>query len=122
MRLTAGGCRELHWHNAGERAIMPNGNVRITAMDLDGKGFVDNLKKDALWFFPTGVPHSILTRHTPPEVLAKNWGVSQSAVAPIGSRRKAITYSTCPYPRPSMTITERPVVQKACRHLIFRFL
>lgn len=112
MRLTAGGCRELHWHNAGEWAIMLNGNARITAMDSDGKGFVDDVKKDDLWFFPTGVPHSIQglppdgcefllvfddgsfseadttlisdwTRHTPPAVLAKNWGVPQSALAPI---------------------------------------
>lgn len=112
MRLTAGGCRELHWHNAGEWAIMLNGNARITAMDADGKGFVDDVKKDDLWFFPTGVPHSIQglapdgcefllvfddgafseadttlisdwTRHTPRDVLAKNWGVAESALTPV---------------------------------------
>jgi oxalate decarboxylase len=112
MRLTAGGIRELHWHNAGEWAIMLSGNARITAIDNDGKSFVGDVGKNDLWFFPTGTPHSIQglapegcefllvfddgrfsegdttlisdwTRHTPPEVLAKNWGVSQSALESI---------------------------------------
>jgi oxalate decarboxylase len=109
MRLTAGGVRELHWHNAAEWAIMLSGNARITALDNDGKAFVDDVSKDDLWFFPTGNPHSIQglppdgcefllvfddgkfseadttlisdwARHTPPEVLAKNWGVPESAI------------------------------------------
>ena len=112
MRLTAGGIRELHWHAAAEWAIMLSGNARITALDNDGKGFVKDVTKDDLWFFPTGTPHSIqglapdgaefvlvfddgrfsegnttlisdLTRHTPPEVLAKNWGVSEAAIRSI---------------------------------------
>ena len=109
MRLTAGGCRELHWHNAGEWAIMLDGNARITCIDLDGKAFVDDVAKNDLWFFPTGIPHSIqglnpegaefllvfddgafseadttlisdYARHTPPEVVAKNWGVAESSL------------------------------------------
>ena len=109
MRLTAGGVRELHWHNAGEWAIMLSGNARTTALDNDGKAFVEDVSKDDLWYFPTGNPHSIQglqpdgcefllvfddgkfseadttlisdwVRHTPAEVLAKNWGVSESAI------------------------------------------
>ena len=109
MRLTAGGIRELHWHAAAEWAIMLAGNARITALDLEGRGFVKDVKKDDLWFFPPGVPHSIQglepdgcefllvfddgnfsegnttlitdwLRHTPPEVLAKNWGVGEDAL------------------------------------------
>jgi oxalate decarboxylase len=112
MRLTAGGVRELHWHNAGEWALMLSGNARITALDNDGKAFIDDVTKDDLWFFPTGNPHSIQglepdgcefllvfddgqfseadttlisdwTRHTPPEVLAKNWGVPESSLAGV---------------------------------------
>lgn len=112
MRLTAGGVRELHWHNAGEWAIMLNGNARITALDNDGKAFVDDVAKDDLWFFPSGNPHSIQglapdgcefllvfddgkfseanttlisdwVRHTPPEVLAKNWGVDQKMIGAV---------------------------------------
>ena len=59
MRLTAGGFRELHWHTAGEWAIMLYGNARITAIDLDGKSFVADVGKNDLWFFPSGIPHSI---------------------------------------------------------------
>jgi oxalate decarboxylase len=108
MRLTAGGVRELHWHTAGEWAIMLYGAARITAIDLDGKSFVADVKKNDLWFFPSGVPHSIqglnpdgcefmlvfddgdfsesetvllsdAMAHLPPEVLSKNFGVAEDA-------------------------------------------
>src|SRR6266852_6248150 len=59
MRLTAGGVRELHWHTSGEWAIMLYGTARITAIDADGKSFVADVKKNDLWFFPSGIPHSI---------------------------------------------------------------
>src|SRR5882762_11443796 len=108
MRLTAGGFRELHWHTAGEWAIMLYGNARITAIDLEGKSFVADVGKNDLWFFPPGIPHSIqglnpdgcefmlvfddgnfsesetvllsdAIGHLPPEVLAKNFAVDQQA-------------------------------------------
>src|SRR5438270_4563403 len=59
MRLTAGGVRELHWHTSAEWSLMLYGTARITAVDLDGKSFVADVNKNDLWFFPTGVPHSI---------------------------------------------------------------
>src|SRR5271156_5605397 len=106
----AGGVRELHWHTAAEWAIMLYGDARITCIDLQGKSFVTDVTKDELWFFPPGIPHSIqglgpdgcefllvfddgnfseyetvlLTdwmAHTPPDIVAKNFGVSQSALA-----------------------------------------
>ena len=109
MRLTAGGIRELHWHNAAEWALMLSGNARLTAMDAEGKSYVKDVGVNDLWFFPTGIPHSIQglgpdgcefllvfddgkfsegnttlisdwARHTPREVLAKNWGVPESAL------------------------------------------
>jgi oxalate decarboxylase len=108
MRLTPGGCRELHWHTAGEWAIMLYGTARITAIDLDGKSFVADVGKNDLWFFPSGVPHSIqglnpdgcefmlvfddgefsesetvllsdAMAHLPPEVLSKNFGIGEQA-------------------------------------------
>jgi oxalate decarboxylase len=108
MRLTAGGFRELHWHTAGEWAIMLYGNARITALDLEGKSFVADIGKNDLWFFPSGFPHSIqglnpdgcefmlvfddgkfsesdtvllsdAMAHLPPEVLAKNFAVKAEA-------------------------------------------
>src|SRR6202171_4409773 len=109
MRLTAGGVRELHWHTSGEWSIMLYGTARITAIDADGKSFVADVKKNDLWFFPSGIPHSIQgldpdgaefmlvfddgefsesetvllsdsISHLPPEVLSKNFGVGQPAL------------------------------------------
>jgi oxalate decarboxylase len=108
MRLTAGGCRELHWHTASEWAIMLYGTARITAIDLDGKSFVADVGKNDLWFFPSGVPHSIqglnpdgcefmlvfddgefsesetvllsdAMAHLPHEVLSKNFSIGEQA-------------------------------------------
>jgi oxalate decarboxylase len=59
MRLNAGGVRELHWHTAAEWAIMLYGSARITAIDNDGRSFVADTNKYDLWFFPSGIPHSI---------------------------------------------------------------
>src|SRR5438132_3430141 len=109
MRLTAGGVRELHWHTAGEWSLMLYGTARITAIDADGKSFVADVKKNDLWFFPSGIPHSIqglnpdgcefmlvfedgefsesetlllsdAMAHLPPEVLSKNFGVGEQAL------------------------------------------
>jgi oxalate decarboxylase len=106
MRLTAGGVRELHWHTADEWAIMLYGAARITAIDRDGKSFVADVKKNDLWYFPSGIPHSIqglepdgaefmlvfddgnfsesetvllsdAMAHVPREVLSKNFGVAE---------------------------------------------
>ena len=109
MRLTAGGVRELHWHTAAEWAIVLYGSARITAIDRDGKSFVADVKQNDLWYFPSGIPHSIqgldpdgtefmlvfddgnfseaetlllsdAMSHIPPEVLSKNFGVSEQAL------------------------------------------
>jgi oxalate decarboxylase len=108
MRLNAGGVRELHWHKAAEWAYMLYGTARITAIDPQGNNFVDDVGVGDLWYFPSGVPHSIQGlnpdgcefllvfddgdfdedntfllsdwfKHTPSEVLGKNFGVSESA-------------------------------------------
>jgi oxalate decarboxylase len=104
MRLNAGGVRELHWHKAAEWAYMLYGSARITAIDAQGRNFVDDVGVGDLWYFPAGVPHSIQGlnpdgcefllvfddgdfdedntflisdwfKHTPNEVLGKNFGV-----------------------------------------------
>src|SRR5579864_7478144 len=125
MRLTAGGVRELHWHTAAEWAFMLYGSARITCIDADGKSFVTDVKEGDLWYFPTGIPHSIqglppdgtefllvfddgnfsefetvlLTdwmAHTPPDVVAKNFGVAQSALAKMPKREKFIFQAEVP--------------------------
>jgi oxalate decarboxylase len=104
MRLTAGGIRELHWHQAAEWAIMTYGNCRVTVLDAQGRPYVADVKAGDLWYFPAGAPHSLQGlgpngcefvicfddghadefntlllsdwfAHTPPGVLAKNFGV-----------------------------------------------
>ena len=103
MRLNAGGIRELHWHKQAEWAYMLYGTARITAIDAQGRNFVDDVGVGDLWYFPGGIPHSIqgLTpdgcefllvfddgdfdeddtfllsdwfKHVPAEVLGKNFG------------------------------------------------
>ena len=112
MRLNAGGIRELHWHKAAEWSYMLTGTARITAIDAEGRNFVDDVGVGDLWYFPPGVPHSIQglgpdgcefllvfddgefdeyntfllsdwIKHTPPEVLAKNFGVPASTFANV---------------------------------------
>jgi oxalate decarboxylase len=105
MRLNAGGVRELHWHKAAEWAYMLYGSARITAIDAQGQHFVDDVGVGDLWYFASGIPHSIQGlnpdgcefllvfddgdfdedntflisdwfKHVPNEVLGKNFGVS----------------------------------------------
>ncbi len=59
MRLTAGSCRAMHWHTAGEWAYVLYGNARVTGMQPDGERFIDDVSEGDLWIFPAGHPHSI---------------------------------------------------------------
>ena len=125
MRLTAGGVRELHWHTAAEWSFMLYGTARITCVDADGKSFVTDVKENELWYFPPGIPHSIQglapdgcefllvfddgnfsefetvllsdwMAHTPPEVVAKNFGVSQKAIANMPKKELFIFQTEVP--------------------------
>jgi oxalate decarboxylase len=107
MRLNAGGVRELHWHKPAEWAYMLYGTARITAVDAQGRYFVDDVGVGDLWYFASGIPHSIQGlgpdgcefllvfddgdfdeddtfllgdwfKPTPNDVLGKNFGVSAS--------------------------------------------
>jgi oxalate decarboxylase len=125
MRLVSGGVRELHWHTSAEWAFMIYGNARITAVDAQGRSFVNDVTKGDLWLFPGGIPHSIqglgpdgamfllvfndgnfnefetflLTdwfKHTPPEVLAKNFAVPASTFSNIPKRELFIFATDLP--------------------------
>src|SRR6202049_731439 len=127
MRLTAGGVRELHWHTSAEWAIMLYGTARITAIDADGKSFVADVKKNDLWFFPSGIPHSIQglnpdgcefmlvfddgdfsesetvllsdsMAHIPREVLSKNFGVAEDAFKNLPKQELFIFQTDVPSP------------------------
>jgi oxalate decarboxylase len=127
MRLTPGGIRELHWHVPAEWAYMIYGQARITAVDSEGRSFVEDVQRGDLWYFPSGIPHSIQglapdgcefllvfddgafsefdtfqisdwMAHTPREVLAKNFGVKQSMLDPIPERELYIFQASLPGP------------------------
>ncbi len=127
MRLLPGGIRELHWHLPAEWSYMLYGSARITAVDRRGKSFVRDVKKGDLWYFPSGIPHSIQgldpdgaefllvfddgafsefdtfqitdwMAHTPREALSKNLGVSASALDPIPKHELYIFKAPVPGP------------------------
>src|SRR5713101_3986934 len=59
MRLTAGGIRELHWHQAAEWAIMTYGSCRVTVLDAVGRPYVADVNEGDLWYFPAAQRHSL---------------------------------------------------------------
>lgn len=104
MHLGPGGIRELHWHLANEWGLVTSGRCRITLLDQQGRAQVQDVGPGDLWFFPAGCPHSIQglgpegsefllvfddahqsefstllvtdwLAHTPPDILAQNFGV-----------------------------------------------
>jgi oxalate decarboxylase len=112
MRLSAGGIRELHWHQAAEWAFMTYGNCRVTVLDPKGRPYVADVKEGDIWYFPAGYPHSLQGlgpdgcefvicfddgaasefntllvtdwfAHTPPDVLSANFGVPAETFANI---------------------------------------
>lgn len=52
MSLTAGGVRELHWHQEAEWAYMLLGRARITSVDQEGRNFIADVGPGDLWYFP----------------------------------------------------------------------
>jgi oxalate decarboxylase len=125
MRLSAGGIRELHWHQAAEWAFMTYGNCRVTVLDPQGRAYVADVKEGDIWYFPAGYPHSLQGlgpdgcefvicfddghanefntllvtdwfAHTPPAVLAENFGVPAEAFAKIPLHNRWIFQGTLP--------------------------
>src|ERR1700716_1154684 len=133
MRLNAGGVRELHWHKAAEWAYMLYGTARITAIDAEGHNFANDVGVGDLWYFPSGIPHSIQGlgpdgcefllvfddrtfdedntflisdwfKHVPSEVLSKNFGVPESAFAQVPSPNELYIF---PAPVPGALGTDK---------------
>ncbi|CAH0058032.1 unnamed protein product [Clonostachys solani] len=125
MRLDKGVIRELHWHTQAEWAYVLDGEVRVTALDYDGGNYIQDLKKGDLWYFPTGVPHSLqglgdngtefllifdsgefseestflLTEwlaHTPKSVISKNFHLAPEVFDHLPKEQKYIFQGTYP--------------------------
>lgn len=148
MRLKPGGIRELHWHKEAEWAYMLNGKVRVTAVDQDGRNFIDNVEEGDIWYFPPGIPHSIqalaegaefllvfsdghfsenstflLTdwfAHTPLSVLAANFGVPENAFENLPKKEKYIFSAPVPplFERQRIQSPAGPVPQPMTYHML----
>ncbi len=127
MRLSAGGVRELHWHQAAEWAYVSYGHCRVTAIDTEGRAYVADVKEGDLWYFPAGYPHSLQglgpdgcefilafdngaqsefstllvtdwMAHTPPDILAQNFAVPAETFGKIPLHNLWIFQSEVPGP------------------------
>jgi oxalate decarboxylase len=109
MQLEPGAMRELHWHaTAAEWAFVLSGRVRTTVIDPRGYAETNDFDPGDLWYFPRGHGHMLeclgdepcrfilifdngyfsefgtfsisdWIGHTPPALLAKNFGLPASA-------------------------------------------
>jgi oxalate decarboxylase len=127
MRLTAGGIREMHWHLAAEWGYVSHGSCRVTVLDEMGRAYVSDVQEGDIWYFPAGLPHSLqglgpdgcefllcfddgkateyntllLTdwlAHTPPEILAANFGMPAKTFANIPLNQLYIFQGEIPGP------------------------
>ncbi len=132
MRLNPGAVREMHWHKEAEWAYMIDGRARVTVVDQNGQNFADDIGVGDLWFFPSGIPHSIQAlaegcefllvfddgefsenstflitdwfAHTPKKVLAANFGVPESEFANTPKKELYIFQDKVPGPLASQEI------------------
>jgi oxalate decarboxylase len=109
MKLEPGAMRELHWHaTAAEWAFVIEGRVRTTVIDPHGNAETNDFGPGTVWYFPRGHGHMLQCLgdkpthfvlifdngyfsefgtfsitdwigHTPKPLLAKNFGVPESA-------------------------------------------
>ncbi len=109
MRLEPGVMRELHWHaTAAEWAFVIDGRVRTTVVDPGGYAETNDFEPGDVWYFPRGHGHMLeclgdrpchfilifdngyfsefgtfsisdWIGHTPKPLLAKNFGLPESA-------------------------------------------
>jgi oxalate decarboxylase len=131
MSLVPGGLRELHWHaNAAEWAYVIKGQCRVTTINPQGQSQIADFAAGDVWYFPRGFGHSIQgigsedclfvlvfdngyfsefgtfsitdwVGHTPPEVLAKNFGVPAATFANFPKREVYIAKGPVPPPLPA---------------------
>jgi len=109
MKIEPGAMRELHWHaTAAEWAYVDMGRVRTTVIDPQGHSETNDFEPGDIWYFPRGHGHMLeclgdkpchfilifdngyfsefgtfsitdWIGHTPKPLLAKNFGLPESA-------------------------------------------
>jgi len=131
MSLAPGAIRELHWHaNAAEWAYVLKGQCRVTTIDPKNHSQIADFNAGDVWYFPRGFGHSIQgigredclfllvfdngyfsefgtfsitdwVGHTPPEVLAKTFGVPAQTFANFPKDEVYIAKGPVPPPLPA---------------------
>jgi oxalate decarboxylase len=137
MRLKPGGLRELHWHaNAAEWAFVIKGRVRTTVIAPDATVETNDFGPGDVWYFPRGHGHALQgmgpgEAHfvlvfdngsfsesatfsstdwlavTPPDLVARNLGVSEDFVARLPKKELYIAAGRVPPDR------QQPLRQKS---------
>lgn len=129
MTLSAGALREMHWHaNAAEWGYVISGHCRITIIDPEDRSETVDFGPGDVWYFPRGHGHSIQglddcvfllafdngsfsefgtfsasdwLAQTPPEVLAKTFGVPQATFADFPKAEVYMNVGPVPAPIPA---------------------
>lgn len=120
----APGVREMHSHLQSEWAYMLVGSARVTAVDDQGRNFIEDIHPGEGWFFPANIPHSIqglengceflllfdsgdfsetntfsiseMFAHFPKDVLSANFGVPENVFDSIPKEEVYIVYGGDP--------------------------
>jgi len=126
MRLNPGSSREMHWHKEAEWAYMLKGRARVSAVDAQGRTYLDDVGEGDGWYFPSGIPHSIQAlsegcefllafddgafsenstflvsdwlAHTPKDIIAANFGVSVDDLVDLPPHERYIFAAPVPPP------------------------
>ena len=134
MRLEPGAMRELHWHaTAAEWAFVLEGRVRTTVVDPGGLDETNDFDPGDVWYFPRGHGHMLQclgdkpchfilifdngyfsefgtfsitdwVGHTPPALLAKNFGLPESAFATFPKEEVYFARGNPPPAEPSVPL------------------
>lgn len=132
MKLEPGAMRELHWHaTAAEWAIVLEGRVRTTVIQPDGFAETNEFEPGDVWYFPRGHGHMLeclgsepthfilifdngyfsefgtfsitdWLGHVPKPLLAKNFGLAESAFEGFPQDEAYFVHGTAP-PQQSST-------------------
>ncbi len=134
MKLEPGAMRELHWHaTAAEWAFVIEGRVRTTVIDPQGYAETNDFNPGDIWYFPRGHGHMLeclgnepchfilifdngyfsefgtfsisdWIGHTPKTLLAKNFGVPESAFDGFPKEEVYFARGAVPPEKPSIPL------------------
>jgi oxalate decarboxylase len=134
MKLEPGAMRELHWHaTAAEWAFVLEGRVRTTVIDPQGASETNDFEPGDVWYFPRGHGHMLQSLgdkpchfilifdngyfsefgtfsitdwigHTPKPLLAKNFGLPESAFDSFPKEEVYFARGKIPPAKPSVPL------------------